>query len=120
MSETKDRHLHDIIFGRVIMPNEGKRGYTKDIWEGACMQLGPVYGPQSKNLINFVSSQEVKSLENIDLLSRNTMANQHSPSSSKASLLPADEYCIRYWVEWATRIKIQSFCDGKRICSKHK
>lgn len=87
MSETKDRHLHDIIFGRVIMPNEGKRGCTKDIWEGACMQLGPVYGPQSKNLINFVSSQEVKSLENIDLLSRNTMANQHSPSSSKAYYL---------------------------------
>ncbi|SCU90388.1 LANO_0D08570g1_1 [Lachancea nothofagi CBS 11611] len=80
----KDHDLSSMIYGRIVMPPQANRGCIKEIWDGPCMSLGPIYGPQSKNLINFVSTQEVASLEDSDLLQRNTMANQLSWSLSIA------------------------------------
>lgn len=75
---SKESELREIIFGRIVMPNESERGRIGEIWNTACLSLGPIYGPHSNNLINFVSPQEVKSVADIKLLARNTMAK--SPS----------------------------------------
>ncbi|SCW00743.1 LAFE_0C10968g1_1 [Lachancea fermentati] len=83
MKEYKEKDLESLIFGRIVMPNGNKRGYIENIWNGSCLQLGPIYGPQSKNLINFVSPQEVNSIGNPLLLRRNSMAKQLSWSLSQ-------------------------------------
>ncbi|CEP63627.1 Chs6p LALA0_S08e06942g [Lachancea lanzarotensis] len=80
----KDHDLSSMIYGRIVMPPQMNRGCINEIWDGPCSALGPIYGPQSKNLINFVSPQEVASLEDSDLLRRNTMASQLSWSLSCA------------------------------------
>lgn len=71
---SKEAELREIIFGRIVMPNESERGKITEIWNNSCLSLGPIYGPHSHNLINFVSPQEVKSVADIKLLARNTMA----------------------------------------------
>lgn len=78
MKNLKETELREIIFGRIVMANESKRGCIQEIWENACMNIGPIYGPHSGNLINFVSTQEVKSIADIKLLARNTVAKQQS------------------------------------------
>ncbi|AQZ13581.1 CHS6 (YJL099W) and BCH2 (YKR027W) [Zygosaccharomyces parabailii] len=78
MKNTKEADLPELVYGRIVMANESGRGCIKELWENACMDLGPVYGPQSGNLINFVSPQEVKLVADINLLARNTVAK--SPS----------------------------------------
>lgn len=78
MKKWKENKLRDVIFGRIVMPNESKQGYIPEIWDKACVEIGPVYGPQSCNSINFVSPQEVKSIADTNLLSRNTIAKQYS------------------------------------------
>ncbi|CAI4061161.1 hypothetical protein N7582_001812 [Saccharomyces uvarum] len=72
----KEDELKQQIFGRIAMINERKVGYTKDIWDDIAIKLGPIYGPQSANLINFVSPQEVKGIKNMNLIARNTIGKQ--------------------------------------------
>ncbi|SCU78750.1 LAME_0A05644g1_1 [Lachancea meyersii CBS 8951] len=84
LKAVKDHDLSSIIFGRIVMPPQVNRGCIEEMWDGPCSALGPIYGPQSKNLINFVSLQEVATLEDSDLLRRNTMAAQLSWSLSCA------------------------------------
>ncbi|EJS43138.1 chs6p [Saccharomyces arboricola H-6] len=72
----KEDELKQQIFGRIAMINEEKVGYTKEIWDDIAMKLGPIYGPQSVNLINYVSPQEVKNIKNINLIARNTIGKQ--------------------------------------------
>ena len=84
LKAVKDHDLSSMIFGRIVMPPQAKRGCIKELWDGPCQDLGPIYGPQSKNLINFVSPQEVSSLGDRNLLARNSMANQLSWSLLKA------------------------------------
>lgn len=79
----KDTKLRYNIFGRIIMPNEVENGKITKIWENDCLQLGPIYGPQSVNLINFVSINEVESISDRKLLQRSSIANQYSWSQSK-------------------------------------
>lgn len=78
MKNTKETDLLELVYGRIVMANESGRGCIKELWENACMDLGPIYGPQAGNLINFVSPQEVKLVADINLLARNTVAK--SPS----------------------------------------
>lgn len=75
---SKEEKLREIIFGRIAMPNESERGRISDIWDQACLNFGPVYGPHSNNLINFASPTEVKSVADLKLLARSTMAKQLS------------------------------------------
>ncbi|QLL33825.1 hypothetical protein HG536_0F01500 [Torulaspora globosa] len=75
---SKDEKLREIIFGRIAMPNESERGRISEIWDQACLNFGPVYGPHSHNLINFASPTEVKSVADLRLLARSTMAKQLS------------------------------------------
>ncbi|SCU77659.1 LAFA_0A02762g1_1 [Lachancea sp. 'fantastica'] len=84
LKTVKDDDLSSMIYGRIVMPPQMNRGCISEIWNGPCTALGPIYGPQSKNLINFVSPQEVASLEDSDLLRRNTMASQLSSSLTYA------------------------------------
>ncbi|KAM3163357.1 Chitin biosynthesis protein CHS6 [Lachancea thermotolerans] len=84
LGSVKDHDLTSMIYGRIVMPPQAKRGCIKEIWEGPCVELGPIYGPQSKNLINFVSPQEVASLGDKNLLARNSMASQLSWSMACA------------------------------------
>ncbi|CAI4043627.1 hypothetical protein SKDZ_10G1150 [Saccharomyces kudriavzevii ZP591] len=79
----KEDDLKRQIFGRIAMINEGKVGYTKEIWDGIAIELGPIYGPQSVNLINFVSHQEAKNIKNINLIARNTIGKHLGWSSGK-------------------------------------
>ncbi|QLG74775.1 hypothetical protein HG535_0H01010 [Zygotorulaspora mrakii] len=76
MKNLKDHELKQLIYGRIVMPVETKRGCIKEIWENACASLGPIYGPHSKNLVNFVSPQEVQSMTDLKLLARNTISKQ--------------------------------------------
>lgn len=79
----KDTKLRYITFGRIIMPNEMENGKISKLWENDCLQLGPIYGPQSVNLINFVSINEVESISDRKLLKRSSIANQYSWSQIK-------------------------------------
>lgn len=72
----KEDELKRQIFGRIAMINEKKIGYTKEIWDDIAIKLGPICGPQSVNLINYVSPQEVKNIKNINLIARNTIGKQ--------------------------------------------
>lgn len=76
MKSLKEHELKELIYGRIVMTKESRRGCIKEIWENACSSLGPIYGPHSKNLINFVSPQEVKSIADLKLLGRNTISQQ--------------------------------------------
>lgn len=78
MKNQKESDLLDLVYGRIVMANESGRGCIKELWEKSCVDLGPIYGPQAHNLINFVSPQEVKLVADINLLARNTVAK--SPS----------------------------------------
>lgn len=84
MKNWKDNELKNVVFGRIVMPNKSHDGYIKEIWDEACIEVGPVYGPQSCNLINFVSPQEVHSIRDASLLARNTVAKQYSWFQRKA------------------------------------
>ncbi|CCK68617.1 Chs6p KNAG_0B01740 [Huiozyma naganishii CBS 8797] len=78
MEGKKDEDVKKIIFGRLIMPNESRRGYIERIWGDICLQLGPIYGLHSCNLINFVSRHEIESVHDIKLLRRNNAMRQYS------------------------------------------
>lgn len=78
MKNLTEKELKDLLFGRIVMPNESQRGHISKIWDTVAKELGIIYGPQSANLINFVSPQEARSITNDDLLARNTMAKQFS------------------------------------------
>ncbi|SCU83159.1 LADA_0C09890g1_1 [Lachancea dasiensis] len=84
LKSVKDQDLSSMIFGRIVMPPQANRGCIKELWDGPCVSLGPIYGPQSKNLINFVSPEEVASLEDSVLLKRNSMAAQLNYSLATA------------------------------------
>ncbi|CAI1509758.1 hypothetical protein SEUBUCD646_0J01130 [Saccharomyces eubayanus] len=79
----KEDELKQQIFGRIAMTNERKVGYTKDIWDDIAIKLGPIYGPQSANLINFVSPQEIKGIKNMNLIARNTIGKQLGQFNSR-------------------------------------
>ncbi|CAI4034325.1 hypothetical protein SMKI_10G1120 [Saccharomyces mikatae IFO 1815] len=72
----KEDELKQQTFGRIAMINETKVGYIKEIWDDIAVKLGPICGPQSVNLINYVSPQEVKNIKNINLIARNTIGKQ--------------------------------------------
>lgn len=78
MKNYKESDLLGLIYGRIVMANESGRGCVKELWEKSCVDLGPIYGPQAHNLINFVSPQEVKLVADINLLARNTVAKRPS------------------------------------------
>ncbi|CCF55576.1 hypothetical protein KAFR_0A01380 [Kazachstania africana CBS 2517] len=78
MKKWRESDLKSMVFGRILMTNESGRGRIKHIWDEVCMDLGPIYGHQACNLLNFVSSQEVKSINDVNLLARNTIAKQYS------------------------------------------
>lgn len=75
---SKEEELRKIVFGRIAMPNESERGKISEIWDTSCPNFGPVYGPHSSNLINFASPTEVKSVADVKLLARSTIAKQLS------------------------------------------
>lgn len=79
----KENKLRQIIFGRMVMPHETPDGYIGEIWDDICMKMGPIYGPQSCNSINFVPLKEVESLSNMKLLGRNSMAKQYNNSQAR-------------------------------------
>ncbi|CAI4045158.1 hypothetical protein SKDZ_11G2330 [Saccharomyces kudriavzevii ZP591] len=79
--------LRAIIFGRTVMPNESKYGCIEGIWNKSCLELGPICGPQSDNLINFVSQQEVKSIGDLSLLKRSKDTRQKSWFNEQVCLL---------------------------------
>lgn len=87
MHYENELELKTIIFGRTIMPNESKYGCIEDIWNKSCLELGPISGPQSDNLINFVSQQEVDSIGDLTLLKRSKEARQRSWFNEQVSLL---------------------------------
>ncbi|CCH60101.1 hypothetical protein TBLA_0C02970 [Henningerozyma blattae CBS 6284] len=73
----KEKNLPKYIFGRTILPDQiDKKGYMEKVWNIDALEIGPVYGSQSTNLINFVSPNEVKSVMDYNLLARNTVAKQ--------------------------------------------
>lgn len=78
MKNQKEADLLELVYGRIVMANESGRGCIKELWEKSCIDLGPIYGPQAHNLINFVSPQEVKLVADINLLARNTVAKNPS------------------------------------------
>ncbi|KAG0668024.1 hypothetical protein C6P45_005114 [Maudiozyma exigua] len=84
MKNWKDDEVRDIIFGRIAMPNKSTDGYIDFIWDKSCAEIGPIYGPQACNLINFVSPQEVQSIGDLDLLAKNTVAKQYGWFQRKA------------------------------------
>ncbi|KAK5959417.1 Chs6p PWA37_003373 [Arxiozyma heterogenica] len=83
MKHMKDSQLKNIIFGRIVMPNDSKEGYIEDIWDNICMKIGPIYGPHSVNLINYVPIKEVESIHDMKLLSRNSISKQYNWSQRK-------------------------------------
>ena len=84
MKGWQDKELREVVYGRMVMPNKAQDGMIAHVWDKACAELGPIYGPQSCNLINFVSPQEVQSIEQTRLLARNTVARQYSWFQRKA------------------------------------
>lgn len=81
--QMNDSKIRKILFGRIVMPNESRNGYLEDLWDNVCMRLGPIYGPQSVNSINFVPLKEVESISDMKLLSRNSMSKQYNWSQTK-------------------------------------
>lgn len=73
-TNANERDMDSITFGRIIMP-ANTIGYMKNIFEGAALNIGPVYGPQSLNLIDYVSREEVGAVSYISLLERNSQKN---------------------------------------------
>ena len=71
----KEKDMNDITFGRIIMPINSI-GYIKDIFNNACAQIGPVYGSQASNLIDFVSNEEIGAVAYTALLERNASKNR--------------------------------------------
>lgn len=82
MPDVKNIDLNEMIFGRILMANQANRGYMKHIWNDACLQLGPVYGSNSSNLINFVSKQEIDAINDQELVKRSKSFN-HTWSMQK-------------------------------------
>ena len=78
MHYENELELKTIIFGRTVMPNESKYGCIEEIWNKSCLELGPICGPQSDNLINFVSQQEVNTVGDMLLLKRSKETRQES------------------------------------------
>lgn len=68
-SQSKES-LDDSIYGRIVMTNSTDEGRIDGVWEHACKNLGPIYGPFSNNSINFVSLTEIDTINNINLLNR--------------------------------------------------
>ncbi|XDT42876.1 ChAPs (Chs5p-Arf1p-binding proteins) [Nakaseomyces glabratus] len=67
------------IFGRISMPySPSEKGFIREIWEDAAYKIGPIFGTQVANLINFVSPQEVEMVADYQLLSRNTINKQNN------------------------------------------
>lgn len=83
MKHMKENQLKNIIFGRIVLPNESKEGYIEDIWDNICMKIGPIYGPHSVNLINYVPIKEIESIHDMKLLSRNSISKQYNWSRRK-------------------------------------
>ncbi|BAO39451.1 chitin biosynthesis protein CHS6 [Kluyveromyces marxianus] len=71
----KEKDMNDIVFGKIIMP-ANSYGCVKSIFENACAQIGPVYGPKSNNLIDFVSNEEIGAVAYTALLERNSLKNK--------------------------------------------
>lgn len=101
----KEEKLKEIIFGRVAMPNNSNIGRMSKVWNQACLELGPIYGLQCANLINFVRPEEVTSVTNINLLRRNSMGNQLSWFQSKVIGLIMDITCR---ISWNDLLKLRS------------
>ena len=83
MKHMKESQLKSIIFGRIVMPNDSKEGYIEGIWDDICMKMGPIYGPHSVNLVNYVPIKEVESIHDMKLLSRNSISKQYNWSQRK-------------------------------------
>lgn len=115
---SKEAELREIIFGRIVMPNESERGKITDIWEKSCLSLGPIYGPHSHNLINFVSPQEVKSIADVKLLARNTMAKTLSWFDERVYELLLE---IVSKIGWNGLLKLRSdlFVMEKEYCEEN-
>lgn len=79
-----DKELKEVVYGRMVMPDKSQDGMIDYVWDKSCAELGPIYGPQLCNLINFVSRQEVQSIGQTRLLARNTVARQYSWFQKKA------------------------------------
>ncbi|QEU62536.1 Bch2/Chs6 [Kluyveromyces lactis] len=71
----KERDMNDITFGKIIMP-ANSYGCIRNIYDTACAQIGPVYGPRSTNLIDFVSNEEIGAVAYTALLERNSLKNK--------------------------------------------
>ncbi|CCK73526.1 Chs6p NDAI_0G05430 [Naumovozyma dairenensis CBS 421] len=74
----KEKDLRNFIFGRTLLIHESKKGCIEEFWDTLCLELGPIYGPQGCNLINFVSPEEAGSISDLELLARNSVANKLS------------------------------------------
>lgn len=73
----KEKDIPKLVFGRTVLPCQlNKKGRLDRLWDTDALELGPIYGSQSTNLINFVSPNEVNSVVDYNLLARNTIAKQ--------------------------------------------
>ncbi|AGO13235.1 AaceriAFR088Wp [[Ashbya] aceris (nom. inval.)] len=65
--------MQTMIFGRIVMSRPSHTaGCIEEIWDGPCTKLGPIYGPDSCNLLAFVSSSESNAIKDRSVLQRNS------------------------------------------------
>ena len=96
MHYENELELRSIIFGRTVMPNESKYGCIEEIWSRSCLELGPIYGPQSDNLINFVSHQEVSTIRDLMLLKRSKETRETSWFREQVRFLLMELIAVSY------------------------
>ncbi|CCD23540.1 Bch2p NDAI_0B05070 [Naumovozyma dairenensis CBS 421] len=77
-----EMQLKSLIFNRSIYtPQQSKLGEISKIWNKDCLDIGPIYGPDSNNLIDFISSNEfnsIKNTNNASLLLKRSMETRQS------------------------------------------
>ncbi|AAS53459.1 AFR088Wp [Eremothecium gossypii ATCC 10895] len=95
--------LQTMIYGRTVMSRPSTAaGCIEEIWNGPCMKLGPIYGPDSFNLLAFVSPSENNAIKDRGVLQRN---------SSSTRLSGGDERVYSLLMDIVARIGWNRFLD---------
>ncbi|CCE64595.1 hypothetical protein TPHA_0I00890 [Tetrapisispora phaffii CBS 4417] len=101
----KENELKCFIYGRTIMPFNDCKTPKSTYLDQSCSEIGPLYGVQSINLINFVSPNEVKTITNTQLLQRNSIVNQYSWFETQVMNILLDIVCK---IGWNDLLKLRS------------
>ncbi|AET40724.1 Chs6p Ecym_6348 [Eremothecium cymbalariae DBVPG len=106
MPKINSMELRSLIYGRIVMSKPTNRGgCIEEIWNGPCLTIGPIYGPQGSNLVNFVSKKEVKAIKNTLVIERNTTSNKLSPGDAQVYDLLIR---IVHKISWNSLLKLRS------------